>query len=194
MKNKLYRESLDVYMDLVKGRRKLEIGENPILCVYGSARPLPGSQLYEDVRQLVKGFAAQGFDIITGAGPGIMAAANQGAQEAGSRSGGVGLAPLTQEVPSEYLDEDFTYHANYFSTRKMIQVDSCDAFLIAPGGIGTLDEISEIMTLMITKQIDIRPIYVYNRQNHYKHLLSYFDHCVEVGTMSQSDLNLLTII
>lgn len=194
MKNKLLQESLAIYSDLVLGRGSVQTGDKPILCIYGSARPEPGSDLYKDVMSITKEFVAKGYDIITGAGPGIMAAANQAAQEAGARSGGVGLATLTQEVPSDYLDDDFTYHAQYFSTRKMLQVDSADAFLIVPGGIGTLDELSEIMTLMTTKQIEVRPIWIYNRKGHYNHLITYLEHCVKVGTMSASDLELLTII
>lgn len=130
------------------------------ITVFGSARTGPGSPEYEAARELSRRLAAEaGATVITGGGPGVMEAANRGAQEGGGRAVGL-LIDLPFETGSNgYLDLEVPFH--YFFTRKVSFVRYSNAFVAMPGGYGTLDELFEVLCLVQTKKIRRYPVVLY---------------------------------
>jgi uncharacterized protein (TIGR00730 family) len=119
--------------------------------VFGSARMPPGSPYYELARDIGRRLGGRGLDVITGGGPGCMEAANRGAQEAGVRSVGLNIELPFEQVPNRYLDLSLDFH--YFFTRKVCFVRFSHAFVVVPGGFGTLDELFEALVLVQTHKI-----------------------------------------
>jgi hypothetical protein len=124
--------------------------------VFGSARTPPGHPQYEQARALSRMLGEAGFAIITGGGPGIMEAANRGAREAGATSVGLGIELPHEQGMNENVGIPLEFH--YFFTRKVMFVRYASAFVVFPGGFGTLDELFEAATLVQTQKIRIFPI------------------------------------
>jgi uncharacterized protein (TIGR00730 family) len=119
--------------------------------VFGSARVPEGAPYYELTRDIGRGLAARGLEVITGGGPGCMEAANRGAQEAGALSVGLNIELPFEQAPNPYLDLSLDFH--YFFTRKVCFVRFSHGFVVAPGGFGTLDELFEALVLVQTHKI-----------------------------------------
>lgn len=137
------------------GFRKLHfIG--PAVTVFGSARFAEGHRYYELARAVGAELAALGFTTMTGGGPGVMEAANRGAHEAGGRSVGCNIVLPKEQEPNPYLDRFINFR--YFFVRKVMLVKYSYAFIILPGGFGTLDELFETATLVQTGKIQRFPI------------------------------------
>ena len=133
----------------------------PAVTVFGSARTPPGDPEYEAARQTARLLGEAGFTIITGGGPGIMEAANRGAREAGAPSVGLNIElPFEQKV-NEFVDRAIEFR--YFFVRKTMLVKYSQAFLIFPGGFGTLDELFEALVLIQTGKIADFPVVLYGR-------------------------------
>ena len=129
--------------------------------IFGSARTPPGSPEYEAARETARLLGKKGFTIITGGGPGIMEAANHGARDAGAPSVGLNIElPFEQEV-NEFVDRAIEFR--YFFVRKTMLVKYSQAFLIFPGGFGTLDELFEALVLIQTGKIANFPVVLYGR-------------------------------
>lgn len=177
-----------VFWDLLKGIRGLHFS-GPCVTVFGSARFREGHQYYEQARTVSARIATDlGLTIITGGGPGIMEAANRGAREAGGRSVGCNIELPHEQQENPYLDKFVTMR--YFFTRKVLLVKYSYAFVIMPGGFGTMDEFFETLTLVQTGKIDNFPIVVMGT-DYYRPLQEYLNFMAEQGTISPEDTKLL---
>ncbi|MFH1647798.1 MAG: TIGR00730 family Rossman fold protein, partial [Chloroflexota bacterium] len=123
----------------------------PAVTVYGSARLKPEDPLYEQVEDIAFRLGKAGFSIMTGGGPGVMEAANKGAREAGVKSVGLNIKLPEEQACNAYADRSITFH--HFFVRKVMLVKYATAFIIMPGGLGTLDELTEVLTLIQTEKI-----------------------------------------
>lgn len=176
----------DVLREFVSGFRKLHF-LGPCITFFGSARLEEHHKYYETTRLLAGRLAKAGFTILTGGGPGIMEAANKGAQEVGGRSVGCNIKLPVEQQPNPYLDRWVT--VNYFFVRKVLLTKYSCAFVVMPGGYGTLDEFFEAITLIQTGKVKRFPVVLMGKEYHkelYEHLL----HMAEEKTIDTQDLAL----
>lgn len=142
--------AVTVFNEFVCGYRALrDLG--PTVTVFGSARLAEGSPYYELTRSVARRLAESGFAVMTGGGPGLMEAANRGAKEGGGLSVGCNIELPHEQEPNAYLDRSLIF--DYFFVRKVMLVKYSSGFLFLPGGLGTLDEVFETMTLMQTDKL-----------------------------------------
>lgn len=144
----------------------------PCVSIFGSARTKVGSPEYELARNIAYEIANVGFGVISGGGPGIMEAANKGAQEAGGKSVGLNIDLPFEQSDNPFIDKKYNLHFNYFFVRKVMFVKYAQAFVVMPGGFGTLDELFEAITLIQTQKIDKFPIILVG-SNFWKGLLDW---------------------
>lgn len=130
----------------------------PCISIFGSARTRPGDPYYELTVEVAKKLAEQGYGIITGGGPGAMEAANKGAQMAGGRSVGLNINLPHEQHVNPYIDDDKRLDFRYFFVRKVMFVKYAQGFVMMPGGYGTMDEFTEVVTLMQTRKIVETPV------------------------------------
>ncbi len=131
-----------------------------------------------------------GFTVMTGGGPGIMEAANRGAREAGGRSVGCNISLAHEQVPNAYLDRHVTCH--YFFVRKVLLFKYSYAFVVLPGGLGTLDELTEALTLIQTGKIHQFPV-VLMGSSYWQPFTDLLKEMVAVGSVSATDLDLFLV-
>jgi uncharacterized protein (TIGR00730 family) len=148
--------------ELVEGFDRLT-GIEPAVSIYGSARVKPGEELYARTVEIARRIGEIGFSIITGGGPGVMEAANKGAREAGVKSVGVNIELPEEQAPNPYATLSLSF--SHFFVRKVLLVKYATAFIIMPGGLGTLDELTEVLTLMQTHKIRPFPVVLFD--SHY---------------------------
>ena len=161
----------------------------PCVSVFGSARVAEDSPYYRLARQLGAGLSRQGFTVLTGGGPGIMEAANRGARDAGGPSVGCNIVLPVEQHPNAYMDKWLA--CRHFFVRKVLLVKYSYAFVIMPGGLGTLDEFFEALLLVETKKILEFPIVVVGRQ-YWQPLLALLASLEQHGMVAPADLQLLT--
>ena len=149
---------LRVMRDFLRGFRTLHF-VGPCVTVFGSARIKSEDPHYELARKMGVAIARLGFTVITGGGPGIMEAANKGAQDGGNLSIGCNIELAFEQVPNQYLDISLDFR--YFFVRKTMFVKYSSAFIIFPGGFGTMDELFEALTLIQTKKVSNFPVILY---------------------------------
>jgi uncharacterized protein (TIGR00730 family) len=130
----------------------------PCVSIFGSARTKPGHKYYELALDIAKRLAEQGFGIITGGGPGIMEAANKGASMASGRSVGLNIALPFEQTSNAYIDNETTINFDYFFVRKVMFTKYAQAFIMMPGGWGTMDEFFEVATLIQTRKFTQTPM------------------------------------
>ena len=178
---------LRVIMDFLRGFRALHF-VGPCVTVFGSARVKPGNPSYELARQMGAAIARLGFTVMTGGGPGIMEAANRGARDVHGRSVGCGIRLPHEQQNNPYLDRSVTM--NYFFVRKALLIKYSYAFVVLPGGSGTLDELFEALTLIQTGKIQNFPIVIMGT-DYWRELIEFIDKMAKIGTVSPSDLQLI---
>ncbi|HEU5219853.1 MAG TPA: TIGR00730 family Rossman fold protein [Gemmatimonadales bacterium] len=162
----------------------------PCVTVFGSARFTEQHSYYAMAREVGKRLALAGATVMTGGGPGIMEAANRGAREAGGYSIGCNIHLSTEQRPNPYLDRWITFR--YFFVRKVMLVKYSYAFVVMPGGFGTLDELFEAVTLVQTRKISSFPVILMG-VDYWAPLLAFVRQTlVAAGTISQSDADLMT--
>jgi uncharacterized protein (TIGR00730 family) len=160
--------------------------------VFGSARTSVADPDYERARVVAGALAAEGFAVITGGGPGLMEAANRGAKEGGGLSIGLNIELPHEQGLNPYVDLGLEFH--YFFVRKLMFVRYASAFVVLPGGLGTLDELFEALTLIQTGKIRHFPVILYGRE-YWRGLLEWTrDTVLERAHISPSDLALLTLV
>jgi uncharacterized protein (TIGR00730 family) len=162
----------------------------PCITFFGSARFNESHPYYEFARQAAGEYAQLGFTIMTGGGPGLMEAANRGAREAGGKSVGCNIKLPIDQSPNSYLDK--WVEAKHFFVRKILLVKYSFAFIVMPGGIGTLDEFFESLTLIQTGKIRNFPIIIFNTQYH-KQLIEHINSLKKKGTINEADLKLFIV-
>jgi hypothetical protein len=153
--------ALRIVGEFIRGFRALHF-LGPCATVFGSARFPEGHHHYELARAMGRRLSTAGFVVMTGGGPGIMEAANRGAKEAGGRSIGLNIEIPTEQSPNIYLDRWLEFR--YFFVRKVMLIKYSYAFVIMPGGFGTLDELFELGTLIQTGKIEPYPVVLMGRE------------------------------
>jgi uncharacterized protein (TIGR00730 family) len=163
----------------------------PSVAIFGSARTKPGDPSYEAAVQTAGLLAQAGFGIITGGGPGIMEAGNKGAQEGGNVSIGCNIELPYEQGSNPYLDVSLDFR--YFFVRKTMFVKYAEAFIIFPGGFGTMDELFEALTLIQTRKVNHFPVILYDSQ-YWAGLINWMrDTMLATGKVSPEDLGLLML-
>lgn len=146
-----------IMSEFVEGyERMARIG--PCVSIFGSARTKEDNPYYQLAIDVAQKFAEAGYGVITGGGPGIMQAANQGAQLGKGKSVGLNIDLPFEQNHNPYIDQEHNLTFDYFFVRKVIFVKYSQGFVILPGGFGTLDELFEAITLIQTKKINKRPV------------------------------------
>ncbi|PRX43822.1 LOG family protein [Salegentibacter salegens] len=179
--------AIRVFFSFIKGFRKMHfIG--PCVTVFGSARFKPDSRHYKDAEKIGAELSKLGFAIMTGGGPGIMEAANKGAYEAGGYSVGVNIILPFEQKPNPYLHK--WIDIPYFFVRKFLLMKYSYAFVVMPGGMGTLDELFEAITLIQTKMIQNFPVVIFDTKYH-KELCEHIQVMARNESISAEDMELL---
>jgi uncharacterized protein (TIGR00730 family) len=179
--------TISTVTELIKGFRGLHF-VGPCITVFGSARFTEDHEYYKKTQEAAGEFAKLGFTIITGGGPGLMEAANRGAREVGGKSVGCNIILPHEQKHNPYLDK--WVEMKHFFTRKLLLVKYSYAFIVMPGGFGTLDEFYEALTLIQTKKIKNFPVIIFCKDFH-EHLIAHTIKLKEAQTISEEDLDLL---
>jgi uncharacterized protein (TIGR00730 family) len=184
------RDSHKALADLWQGVSAFEKIKNCVT-VYGSARFKEGHIYYELARSIAKALAENGFTVMTGGGPGVMEAANRGAKEGGGVSLGCNIVLPFEQKLNPHVDIKVEFE--FFFTRKVILRKNSVAYVLMPGGFGTMDEIFEVLTLIQTGKLPARPV-VCMGKDYWKHLGTFLrETMLEVGTISPEDLDLALV-
>lgn len=178
-----------VSFEFIKGFRALHF-VGPCVTIFGSARFKEDNPYYQQTRALAAEIAKLGFTIMTGGGPGIMEAANRGAKDVNGRSVGCNIVLPHEQTTNPYLDK--WVFIDYFFVRKTLLVKYSYAFIICPGGYGTLDEFFEALTLIQTGKIQRFPIVIFVQDFHH-HLIEHIRFMVAQKTISPQDESLFLI-
>ncbi|MCK7557161.1 TIGR00730 family Rossman fold protein [Chitinophaga sedimenti] len=149
-----------VLKEFIRGFRVLHF-VGPCVAVFGSARVKSDSQYYDEAMEMGRGIASLGFTVMTGGGPGVMEAASKGARQAGGRTVGCNIILPKEQQPNKWLNVE--YACRYFFVRKVLMFKYSYGFVIMPGGIGTVDEFFEALTLIQTGKIINFPIVLMNK-------------------------------
>lgn len=162
----------------------------PCITVFGSARFKEDHPYYALAREASAAFARLGFTILTGGGPGLMEAANRGAKDVGGRSVGCNIQLPIEQDPNPYLDK--WINVKHFFLRKVLLVKYSFAFVVMPGGYGTLDEYFEALTLIQTHKIKNFPVIIFGKEYH-KDLIAHMERMQANSTIGANDINLCLV-
>lgn len=160
--------------------------------IFGSSRTKPGNKYYKLAEEVAYLLSKEGYAIITGSGPGLMEAANKGAKRAKGKSVGLNIQIPSEQKPNKYVDTLLDFR--YFFVRKVMFVKYAKAFVIMPGGYGTLDEFSEAINLIQTKRIPEFPVVLFG-SDYWKGMLEWFrGKVLKEGNISKEDLRIFTVV
>ena len=164
----------------------------PAVSFFGSARLQPGDPVYDLARNIAKSLAERGYGVITGGGGGVMEAANRGAAEGGGRSVGLNIALPMEQLPNEYANLKLSFR--YFFVRKVMFIKYAQAYVVLPGGYGTLDELTEALTLIQTGKIKPFPVIMVGSK-FWGPLIDWFKATLlEQQMISEGDLEMFRVI
>jgi uncharacterized protein (TIGR00730 family) len=179
-----------VFLEMLRGFEELDF-EGPCVTVFGSARFTEDHPYYAMGREVGRRLAEAGFNVMTGGGPGIMEAANRGAREAGGLSIGCNIQLPREQKPNPYLDHFVEFE--HFFVRKVMLVKYSSAFVVLPGGFGTLDEAFEVVTLIQTRKLESFPVVALGGA-YWEQLIEFLTNTlVSEGTISSTDLELIRL-
>ncbi len=183
-----------IMSEFVEGyERMAKIG--PSISVFGSARTKEENKYYKLATEVSEKLAQAGYGVITGGGPGIMEAANKGAQQGGGKSVGLNIDLPFEQNHNPYIDQEHNLEFDYFFVRKVIFVKYSQGFVVLPGGFGTLDEMFEALTLIQTKKISNRPVVLIGKE-YWSGLMEWVEKVMlrQENNISEKDLNLYAIV
>ncbi len=181
-----FKFTLSVMNEFIKGFRTLHF-VGPCVTIFGSARFPETHPYYKKTQKLAGEIAKLGFTIMTGGGPGVMEAANRGAKDVGGRSVGCNIVLPHEQGHNPYLDK--WVNIKYFFVRKNLLAKYSYAFVVMPGGFGTLDEFFEAVTLIQTRKVSGFPVIIFEKE-FYKHVVEHIELMKKEETISPEDLNL----
>ena len=167
----------------------------PCVSIFGSARTKPTDRYYKETVEIAEKLVKQGFGVITGGGPGLMEAANKGAQQGDGTSVGLVIElPFEQDI-NPYIDKDKLINFDYFFVRKVMFIKYAQAFVVMPGGFGTLDELFEALTLIQTEKIKKFPIVLFG-SDFWSGLIDWIKNTLleEYHNISPEDLDLIKVV
>jgi hypothetical protein len=180
-----------IFLEFLRGFESFEF-DRPCVTVFGSARFEEGHRYYDLAREVGAGLAHAGYAVMTGGGTGIMEAANRGAHEAGGLSIGCNITLPREQKPNAYLDRFI--QLDHFFVRKVMLVKYSSAFVVMPGGFGTLDEAFEIATLMQTNKIEHFPLIAVGSE-FWDELIDFArDTMIREGTLSPEDARFVHLV
>jgi uncharacterized protein (TIGR00730 family) len=178
--------------EFAEGFAAVERIKKPAVSIFGSARVPDDDPAYVCARETARLFGLAGWSVITGGGPGVMAAANRGAKDGGAQSIGFNIELPHEQSPNPYLDISVTFR--HFYARKVCFVKPAEGFVIFPGGFGTLDELFEALTLIQTDKVLDFPVVLFN-SNYWSRLLEFVRvDLLNRGMISPEDLELLHVV
>ena len=164
----------------------------PAVSIFGSSRSHPNSSVYKSTETLSRLLVENGYNVISGGGPGVMEAANKGATNAGGKSVGLHIHLPNEQMPNKYANIKLEYR--YFFIRKVMFVKYSVAYIIMPGGFGTLDELFEAVTLIQTGRIKAFPVILMNSQ-YWEGLIGWIrERMIEEKTISEEELDIIQIV
>ncbi len=178
-----------IFCQILAGNRALYF-VGPCITVFGSARFKEDHPYYAVAREFGKRITAMDFTVMTGGGPGIMEAANRGAFESGGKSVGCNIHLPMEQQPNKYMQKWITF--DYFFLRKAMLIKYSYAFIVMPGGFGTMDELFNTLTLIQTKSITQFPVVLYGK-SYYAPLVEMFQKMKNEETILENDLDLLLV-
>jgi uncharacterized protein (TIGR00730 family) len=180
-----------IHREFSEGFEVVEQINRPAVTIFGSARIGEGDPEYARARAVAREFALRGWAVITGGGPGVMEAANRGAQENGGLSVGFGIELPHEQAINPYCDLAYTFE--HFYARKVCFVKPAEGFVVMPGGIGTLDELFEAYVLIQTEKVEMFPLVLFGSA-YWAGIIAWLsDTALQAGMISAADLDIFRI-
>jgi hypothetical protein len=180
---------IQIMMEFIRGFRTFHFC-GPCITVFGSARIKEDNPYYKMTMDIGRRLARMGLTVMTGGGPGLMEAANRGAREAGGRSVGCNILLPQEQDPNPYMDKWMDFQ--FFFVRKVMLIKYSYGFIVMPGGVGTMDELFQALTLIQTKKVTNFPVVLIGT-DYYKDVTELFDKMCEEKTISETDKELFLI-
>lgn len=183
-----------IMAEFVKGFETLSV-IGPCVSIFGSARTKPDNKYYPLATEVASKLCEVGYGVMTGGGPGIMEAGNKGAKEVGGKSVGVNIDLPFETKANDFIDTDKLIHFDYFFVRKVMLVKYAQAFVVFPGGYGTMDELFEALTLIQTRKIDKFPIILVGSE-YWTGLIDWITNVMlkQEGNINPEDLFMFTVV